>query len=72
MGYDPVNQTISIGKFPVGSNLSKILYYSFDSKEPLKFVKKWEVSWYNVGTPSNTAFFEEPAIRGPKTVFQPW
>ena len=34
-GYDPVNQTSSIGKFPIGSNPSKILYYSFESMEPL-------------------------------------
>ena len=34
MGYDPINQTSSIGKFPIGSNPPKILYYPFESKEP--------------------------------------
>ena len=34
MGYDPTNQTTSIGNFPIGSNPTKILWYSFESKRP--------------------------------------
>ena len=32
MGYDPMNQTTFIGKFPIGSNPPKIICYSFESK----------------------------------------
>ena len=35
IGYDPMNQTTSLGNFPIGSNPLKFLYYSFESKEPL-------------------------------------
>ena len=34
IGYDPMNQTSSIEKFPIGFNISKFLYYSFESNEP--------------------------------------
>ena len=33
MGYDPINQTNFMEKFPIGSNPPKILYYSCKSKE---------------------------------------
>ena len=58
MGLNPMNQTSSIGKFPIGINPSKILPYSFESNGKLprcdsRFV--YDTNYHTVYTSLNSS-----------------